>query len=577
MKPRHWRVFWLVAALESLAAIVVYLASPSEAGSAWLFGYSRARWVGVAALLGAALLLAGAAGVGFGRFEAFSARVERVNRWLERGNRLLGVWVGLAGGVVGLAGAVLFTYLFIPVHLRSPLALGAVLLLEAIGFLAWDQAARLRSAEFWRPLDGLPRFRHLDAGQRRVFWMLAGVGVLYFLAFIPPNLAGAENPERFFTTGGDEYVIYPIPVRMLTPGNTLEQSLYFSVVYEDYHYGYPFYAISAFVLLPVRLVFGDSFGEQTRLNLLLLRQITSVLPLIGAAGVLVFLGTRFKHAWRALALFLLLLSIPGVFKYNLRFWHPDGLMVLFICLTLFFLERDRLRLGPNFVLAAVCCGLASAVKLYGFFFFAAVAGVLIASWVARRRVFRAEAGSGGGRKIILAGLAFVIVMSAALVFSNPFVFVDSARTRLVQIMTDKTGEMSQGYSDPDPDHIYRTGVDVWLPFYEYFYAEGFFLVFLLVSLAAGAVWGRNRLSYGLILAWAIPVNAYLIGFVAVKAYQYMLPGMLPLYAGAFALADLGVLPALPAGLRRAGWALVWGCVAAQFAISLGTNWTTWGL
>ena len=659
MKPSRCRLFLLAAALESLAAILLYLSTPSEGDSAWLLGYSQARLLLVVPMLGVFVLFAAAAGAGFWQFGGFSRRVERFSRWFEIGNHLLAVLIGLAGGVVWLAGAFFFTYLFVPVHLRGPLVLSVLLLLESLVFLAWNDPAHLRSRAFWRPLDILPHFSNLDAGQRRVFWMLAIVGVLYFAAFIPPNLQGAENKERFFTTGGDEYVIYPIPVRMLTPGSTFEQTLYFSFVYEDYHYGYPFYAASALVLLPVRLMFGESFGEQTQLNLLLLRQLTSVLPMIGAAGILVYLGTRFKHRWRALALFLLLLSIPGVFKYNLRFWHPDGLMILFISLTLFFLARDRLRLGSNFVLAALCCGLASAVKLYGFFFFLAVAGVLAASWVVRRRAAQARdraeptgsppgdgtwarhlahlpqgvtprgrtpgpdtlvqapgpdtlvqapgpdtlvqaltrAGVGtrarhpgagtrarhpgaGLKQVILAGLVFVIVMSAALVFSNPFVFVGTARTRLVQILTDKSAEMSQGYSDLDPGHIYRTGLDAWLPFYEYFYAAGFFLFFLLASLAVGSRWGRDRLSHALILAWVIPVNAYLIGFVAVKAYQYMLPGILPLYAGAFALVDLALFPALPAVLRsvtarRIGWVLVWLCVAAQFAISLNTNWTIW--
>lgn len=606
MKPSRSRLFLLVAALESLAAILLYLAAPSEAGSAWLFGYSQSRLLLLVPMLVGFLLLAAAAGAGFWQFAGFTRRVERFSRWLETGERLLAVLLGLAGGAVLLAGASFFTYLFVPVHLRGPLTLSVLLLLEALLFLAWNDSARLRSAAFWRPLAILPHFNNLDLGQRRVFWILAIVGVLYFAAFIPPNLQGAENKEQFFTTGGDEYVIYPIPLRMLTPGSTFEQTLYFTFVYEDYHYGYPFYAASALVLLPVRLIYGDGFGEQTQLNLLLLRQLTSVLPLIGAAGILVYLGTRFKHRWRALALFLLLLSIPGVFKYNLRFWHPDGLMVLFIALTLFFLDRDRLRLGSNFFLAALCCGLASAVKLYGFFFFLAVAGVLVAGWVQRRRgalddpivsadrstpdawARRRPSGNVALKQVILAGLVFVIVMSAALIFSNPFVFVGTARLRLAQILTDKTGEMSQGYADSDPGHIYRTGLDAWLPFYEHFYAAGFFLVFLLGSLAVSCWWGRARLTNALILAWAIPVNAYLIGFVAVKAYQYMLPGILPLYAGAFALVDLALpsarceaLPAaLPARLRsvtarRIGWMLVWLCIAAQFAISLNTNWTIW--
>jgi hypothetical protein len=39
--------------------------------------------------------------------------------------------------------------------------------------------------------------------------------------------------------------------------------------------------------------------------------------------------------------YLLILTAPGIYTYNIRFWHPDGLNTLFIVLVVFFLGRDR--------------------------------------------------------------------------------------------------------------------------------------------------------------------------------------------------------------------------------------------
>jgi hypothetical protein len=40
-----------------------------------------------------------------------------------------------------------------------------------------------------------------------------------------------------------------------------------------------------------------------------------------------------------------MLSIRAVVRMNIQFWHPDALSVLAVVVTLFFLERDRLRFG----------------------------------------------------------------------------------------------------------------------------------------------------------------------------------------------------------------------------------------
>ncbi len=100
-------------------------------------------------------------------------------------------------------------------------------------------------------------------------------------------------------------------IRILTPGKTFNETRANLFLYEDYHYGYPFYALSALALLPVRLIYGAGFTEHMQLNLLILRQVISLLPMVIAAGVLVYLQTRFLSPWKSLVLFIFLLTIRG--------------------------------------------------------------------------------------------------------------------------------------------------------------------------------------------------------------------------------------------------------------------------
>jgi hypothetical protein len=236
--------------------------------------------------------------------------------------------------------------------------------------------------------------------------------------------------------------------------------------------------------------------------------------------------TRFRPGWIALALFVFLLIVPGVVRYNVRFWHPDGLTVLAVVLGLYFLDRDRLRLGPNFFYAAVFCGLASAIRLAGFFFFLAVGGALLL--IGLRRM-------ASWRTVLARGAAFTALMALTIVLASPFLFHPAARARFGEIMAEKTGEMRSGYDEPDPEGVYRTGLDAWLPFVEQNYGAGFFLAFTLISLLAGAAYGSQARANLLALAWFLPAMGYLVFLVAVKSYQYMLPPLMPFLAGAFNL------------------------------------------
>ena len=405
----------------------------------------------------------------------------------------------------------------------------------------------------------------LSAGQKKVLWVLLLVGLLYFAVFFLPNARGADD-SRALSANGDENITYPYVVRMLTPGSTFNETRANLFLYEDYHYGYPFYAYSSLVVLPVRLALGQSFTQHALLNLLLLRQFVSVLPMIVAALLLVFMQTRFQSLWKSLALFVFLLSIRGVVRNHIWWWHPDAMTVLCVVLTLFFLWYDRLRFGRGFYLAALACGLATAIKLAGLFFFLTIPAYLLVGYFQRRLSLM--------RAVISAAL-FVLVMSAAVIFTNPFLFSDDQRARMVMIQTEKQQELSQGYTHDDPIY-YSKGPQWWTSTLEKWYGQPLFLAFLFGSLVAGSLWGPNRFANRLILTWVVPYSIYLLYFVAVKPDHYWLPVMLPIFSSAFALFDLLRLPwaasffRRPSGLwvRRAALALLTLVLVGQFVLNL---------
>ena len=388
-----------------------------------------------------------------------------------------------------------------------------------------------------------PRLSRLDATQRRVLKVLAIIGVLYWAAFIYPNLQNSDaHALQFF--GGDEGIIYPVFTHMFAPAESFRQGMYFFFFYEDYHYGFPFYFLSALVVLPLHWISGGRLNEFSQMGLLLLRQFISVAPLVLSAGVLVWLQTRFRSLWKAAALFGLLLIIPEVVNYNLRFWHPDGLTTLCVVLTLYFLDRDRLRLGTDFYLAAVFCGLASSLRLYGFFFGLAVPIYLIAAGARANKSWVT---------VIRHALGFVGMMLAVFVLTSPYLLDNHARNQAVAILFSKTDEFAHGYVGiQDPEGIFQKGLAATLKWVSYPYAPPAYLLFLLVSLFSACLFGKQKFVNRIILLWILPLAAYLIWFVAVRSSHYWLPLMLPLYSAAFGLAGALEEIALPGWARTAG-------------------------
>ena len=365
----------------------------------------------------------------------------------------------------------------------------------------------------------------LDKTQKINLWIVGGIGLAFFILMFFPNNTGAKDPHMLFMFSNDENMTYPIVVRMLSFSRDLHQTWGQLIIYGDYHYGYPFYFLSALVVLPVRLIFGANFTDHIQLNMLLLRQFISVLPMILAAGVMVYVLTRFHSTWQSIGLFVLLITVPGIFRNDLSWWHPDALAVLAVVLTIFFLDRDHLRFGRNFYLAAFTCGLASAIKLFGFFFFLTIIGYLAAGLITKKITIK---------RSLAASSLFLVVMCATIVLSNPFLFYSGPRQRMVEIQTSKSVELNSGYQHDDPVY-YQKGPQWWVFTLSNWYGQPWFLGLLGVSLLIGCFWGVYQFQNRLILSWILPYSIYILYFVAPKPDHFWLPVMVPLFASSITL------------------------------------------
>jgi hypothetical protein len=367
----------------------------------------------------------------------------------------------------------------------------------------------------------------MSSQQKRVFVLLAAASLIFFIFLFFPNATGADNEKALAQTSHDEPVTYHVVKSMLQPGLPPKLSLARFIYYADYHYGYPFYFYSALVVLPVRLIYSSGWTAHTLVNLLLLRQMVSVLPMILAALLLVYLQTRFRSIWPSLGLLILLLSMRGAFRNDIHWWHPDALAILAVVLTLFFLDRDRLRFGRNFYFAAVACGIATSIKLLGVFFAFAILAYLVAGLATHK--INVQRG-------ILAGALFIAVMGATTVLTNPFLISSGARERMLAIQQSKAQELQVGYPGGDPA-TYLKGPQYWGWTLENWYGSWLTIGFLMLSLVLGCFWGSNTFLNRLILLWVVPYSLYLFYFVAPKPDHYMLPAMLPLFSAALTLPD----------------------------------------
>ncbi len=557
LRSSHFRIFTALSAFGGLTALFFTFAEKSESKNAWLGGYSAGRW-GLG--LFTALLTLGFASLLLREIRTGGKISERLNRFLCTGDRAYFVfWASLTLLYFSLW-AFKFSWLFIPKNLRPQILWAVQITLSAAVIIYIAFRDTFRKEKLFEKYRLFPRIRDLSAKQKKTLVILLILSLIYILVLMPSNRKGTRDWHDFWVYNGDEYVIYPILGNVLTKGADFSETLYHHYIHEDYHYGYPFYAVSAFFMYPIRLALGPDFMERIDLTIPTLRVMVSVVPLMLGCLLLVYMTTRFENPLLSSAVYLFLLTAPGTLQNNQGFWHPDGLNFLFVCMALYFMQRDRLRYGRNFYLSAFFVGLSAATRLFGFFFFLAVFVYLLYGVIRKHITFR---------KSLWKGTAFILIMVITILWADPFLFRADARQNMAAILSEKTGEMSSGYNGDfsDPKNDYSPGWKKWYPAFEDHFTEMFCFFFLIASLVTACFIGREQWTYRLLGLWWVVVSVYLIWFVAVKSTQYLLPMMLPLMSCIFAfpraLRDLS-----NRHIRLASWVLSSGIFIAQLIINL---------
>ena len=346
------------------------------------------------------------------------------------------------------------------------------------------------------------------------------LGLVYFIIFFIPNASTMDSDNALVYLDRDEYVTYPIVERMLAFEGDIHSIWGSLIIYGDYHYGYPFYFLSMLVLLPFRLIWGAGFSSHTAFNILMLRQFINVLPMLLTAGIFSYIQTHFKSIWKSILIFAILLTIPAVVRSNLHWWHPDSLMMLAIALTFLFLDLDDFRLKKYFYFSAAACGMAAAIKLMGLFFFLTIPVYLLMAW---------KKNSLQIKIVVKAAVRFILVMTAVILISNPFVFYEAPRQDMLDTQIFKTQELTEGYSHEDSIY-YNTGPQYWQWTLKVSYGRAWAMVFLAVSFLFGCWYNPRRQTHWLLVAWSLPLFIYLMWFVSPKPDHYLLPLMLPVFS-----------------------------------------------
>ena len=350
----------------------------------------------------------------------------------------------------------------------------------------------------------------MDKTQRRVILVLGLLSLAAFLLFSIPNSKASDNLAMVTMFEPDEAVMLPVIQRMIGPYPDLLHMVYRFIAYSFYSYGFPHFAPSALVYKALSL-----FGQETNMPLLMLalRQIITVIPMLASLWLLVYMQDQFK-TWRSAALFGFMLLVPAVVQ-NGFWWHPDGQVMLYSSLVLFFLWKDQLQFGRYYYIAAAICGVLVAIKVVGFFFFLTIGTVLVLGLASKKlnpRQFFAKAG------------VFILIMAAAILVASPHLLIPKHRAFAFTILKREIFETSKGYGV-----LYEKGLAAAWPTIRDYYGEALFLLITL-GLSVWGLWKReNRLLRVLILTWFIPLSTHLLFFSHFK-YQYWLPVALPLFS-----------------------------------------------
>ena len=346
--------------------------------------------------------------------------------------------------------------------------------------------------------------------QKKVVTLLFIIVIIVFTLYIFPNEMGSENISMVQMFEPDEAVLIPYIYRMIEPAPNFYQFIHQFIFYDYYFYGFPFFAFSALILLPIQLL-----GQLNNIPLVmvLLRQFISVLPMVAAILILVYMQDGFR-TYRSPVLLVFLLSVPAVIQNNF-WWHPDGLTLLFVALTIFFLKKDNLQLGKYFLIASIMTGLAASIKLVGFYFFLAIGLTLLLSLVYKRSSII---------KILAMGLVYILIMGFTYLVANPFLLSHWARDTFWGIFQKQTTLLSEGYGIE-----YAKGIMASTQILEQYFGEVIFLLIIFGTSIWGAINGPQRLLHFLLIAWFIPITVTVFFFTHFK-FQYWLPVAIPLFS-----------------------------------------------
>lgn len=355
-------------------------------------------------------------------------------------------------------------------------------------------------------------------------WVIFSLALLSLIAFIIcaiPNSKASENLAMVTMFEPDEAAMTWIPMRMVSPQPNLVHTIYRLVAYGFYHYGWAHFLPSALVY---KILTWLGQGDNMPLVMLSYRQLITVLPMIASLLVLVYLQDQFK-TWRSVALFIFLLSVPAVVQ-NGFWWHPDGLAMFFSNLVLYFLWKDNRQFGKHFYIAAAVCGVLTALKVIGLFFFLTIAMVLIWGLVEKRLTWK---------QFFAKAFTFILVMAAGILISSPYLLIPSHRELAIGNLMGEIFGTSDGYLV-----YYAKGLQAAWSTIRAYYGE---LIFLLAALAVSvwSLWDKEtRYLRALILSWFIPLTVHLLLFSHFKPH-YWLPVAIPM------LSNLAFLP--PANMK----------------------------
>ncbi|HVZ22863.1 MAG TPA: hypothetical protein VG871_17440, partial [Vicinamibacterales bacterium] len=267
---------------------------------------------------------------------------------------------------------------------------------------------------------------------------------------------------------------------------------------------------SALFLIPLRPFIDTS---HTMPYLLVLRQL-SPLFLVTAIVLLCHLQTGFESPLAAVVLFVFLSLIPAVFDMSM-WWHPDALALLFVVLTIFALNRDQLRFGRWFYVAAAFCGLATGTKLLGVWFFFAVAVYLGLGFT-----------SLGVRGVMRHAVGFVAVMLLAIAISNPLILWPRFARQIVAGHMSAISQLRSGRDVRKP-----LGIVAWYPALRDGFGGWWIYAFVIAACLGGlfASSGKRLLNI-IIVAWCIPLALWLFFAADYKPERYFLPVLIPLFS-----------------------------------------------